>query len=410
MDVLPIVYLGYMFVSIYFLTLFLLLYFRNKDDLFKYPEPTHFPTVSFVVPAYNEGESIEQTIHEIFEVDYPNIAEVVVVNDASTDNTREILDRLKKKYKKLVVIHNEVNTGNAAGSQNIGLKYVTSEFVVVVDGDSYPSKDSIKKMIGFLEDPVVGAVTCFFIPRERKTFFERLQTIEYHVIAFTRKLLGYVDCIYVTPGPLALYRKSALDKIGGFDEKNLTQDIEATWALAYHGFTRRMCLDAHATTNVPKKIIPWYKQRRRWNIGGLQCISKYKGSFFRRGMLGFFIWPFFVLQLFLGLLGLSIFVYLMSTRIISNYLFMKYSIPVGTPLITMNDFFVTPSFLNYLGVIMFVLGVSFTILILYIMKSEVLKKQNIFNMLMYFLIYLAVYPFIMISALYYYFKGGTKWR
>jgi cellulose synthase/poly-beta-1,6-N-acetylglucosamine synthase-like glycosyltransferase len=190
----------------------------------------------------------------------------------------------------------------------------------------------------------------------------------------------------------------------------MTEDIEATWHLAHKGYLRRMCLATHATTTVPKKLKPWYKQRRRWNIGGLQCIAKYKKSFLKRGMLGFFIVPFFITQLFLGLVGLSIFFYLVITRFITNYLYAKYSIPVGTPLVTMNDLLITPSFLNYLGIILFLVGAAFTLLVLYIIDKSLLKKHNILNMIVYLLFYLAIYPFIMLSAIYNYYRGGAKWR
>ena len=171
-----------------------------------------------------------------------------------------------------------------------------------------------------------------------------------------------------------------------------------------------MCLATKTTTTVPNKIKAWYKQRRRWNIGGLQCISKYKKCFFKKGMLGFFILPFFVLQLFLGLVGLSIFFYLITTRIISNFLYTKYSVSIGTPLVTMNDLLITPNFLNYLGVVLFFMGVIFTLGVLYILQDNILSKRNIFNLIFYFLFYLAIYPFIMINAIYHFFKGGAKWR
>jgi len=398
-----------MFVSIYFLSLFLLLYFQNRRNLFDYPKANKKYSISIVVPAYNEEGTIKDTVEEILKSDYSGLKEVIVINHRSTDRTLEIAKGLEKKYKKVKVY--TLETGNSkAAPLNFGLTKVTSEIFGVVDADSYPSKESISKMVGFFNDDKVGAVTCVFVPRNKTGFFERLQATEYNVIAFTRKLIGYVDAIYVTPGPLALYRKSALDEIGGFDEKNMTEDIEATWNLAFHGYHRRMCLDTKTTTTVPTKFMDWYKQRRRWNIGGLQCIAKYKSYFLKKGMLGFFILPFFVLQLFLGLIGLSIFVYLITTRFISNFLYTKYSIVVGTPLISMNDLLITPSFLNYLGVVLFITGALFTLGVLYVMQTGMLKKQNVFNLLFYLLFYLSIYPLIMISALYYYFKGGAKWR
>ncbi len=409
MDTLPIIYLGYMFISIYFLSLFLSLYIKNRKVIFDYPRTKKEYSVSVVVPAYNEEATIKDTVEAILNTGYPGLKEVIVVDDGSKDNTLKVARELERKYSK-VKVFTKKNEGSKAGALNFGLKKASSEIFVVVDADSYPAKGSIGKMVGFFDDKDVGAVTCVFIPRHKNKFFEKLQAVEYNIIAFTRKLLDYVEAIYVTPGPLALYRKSALLKIGGFDTHNMTEDIEATWHLTHEGYKRKMCLATYATTTVPVKFKAWYRQRRRWNIGGLQCISKYKKNFFKRGMLGFFILPFFLLQLFLGLLGLSIFVYLITTRILTDYIFTKYSISVGTPLLTMNDFFITPSFLNYLGIVLFVAGGIFTLLALSIMKSGILKKQNIFNILFYLLVYLSVYPFIMISAIYHFLRGTGKWR
>lgn len=407
MEILPIIYLCYMFVSIYFLSLFLLLYFKNRKELFTYPKTSKKYTISVLVPAFNEEKTIENTIKAIFSSRYP-IEELIVLNDGSTDNTSKIVKKLLKKYSNLRLVDKK-NSGKG-DSLNQGIKLAKSELIAVVDADSYPAKDAFGKMIGFFDDETVGAATCVFVPRNKSKFFERLQVIEYNVIAFTRKLLGYVDAIYVTPGPLALYRKSALEKIGGFDPKNMTEDIEATWHLAYEGYKRKMCLSTYATTTVPNKLKNWYRQRRRWNIGGLECISKYKKCFLKKGMLGFFILPFFVLQLFLGVVGLSIFTYLIVTRTITNYLYARYSVNIGTPLVTMNDFYITPSFLNYLGVVLFVIGVIFTLMILFIMKEKILQRQNIFNLGFYFIFYLSIYPLIMIMAIYHYFRGTREWR
>jgi cellulose synthase/poly-beta-1,6-N-acetylglucosamine synthase-like glycosyltransferase len=409
MEILPFIYLAYMFISLYFLNLFLILYLKNRKSFFDYPKVNRNYTVSFIVPAYNAKDTIENALHHIFNIDYSGIIEVIVVNDGSTDNTLDILNKLKKKYPKLVIINNPKNLGNAARSQNVGLKHAKGEIIGIVDDDSYPSKDSVEKMVGFFDDSKVGAVTCPVLPRNKTKFLEKLQMMEYLTISFSRKLLEYIDAIYVTPGPLALYRKKALLEIGGFDENNLTQDIEATWHLTERGWDRKMCLSTSVSSTVPKKIKSWFLQRRRWNVGGLQCIYKYKKHLFKNNMLGIFIIPFFVAGLFLGLLGIIIFSYIFISNAISNFLYTRYSIIAGTPLVSLKEFYITPSFLNYLGIMLFLLEILYLILIFSILKEDIFKKENILNMPFYLIIYLTIYPFIMIDALWQAFFGKKKW-
>ena len=408
-DILPYVYLTYMFISLYFLSLFLILYFRNKNRFFEYPTTKKKYTVSFMVPAHNEEDSIEDTLNHIFDIDYKHIIEVIAINDTSTDNTLKIMKRLKKKYPKLIILDNKKNLGKA-GSLNRALKITKGELVTVVDADSFPARDSLKKMVGYFDEKEVGAVTCPVLVRRKDKFFKKLQAIEYQAIAFSRKLLEYVNSIYVTPGPLALYRRTALMDINGFDEKNMTEDIEATWHLAYNGWVRRMSLSTNVTTDVPGKLKVWWVQRRRWNIGGLQSIYKYRHALGKKGMLGWFIIPFFILNMFLGLIGLSIFVYLFTTRIISNYLLTKFSIIADTPILTLNDFYITPSILNYLGVILFIFGLIYILMILSILGESLWKRENILNIPFYLTIYLILYPFIMINAIWHTFRGKRIWR
>ncbi|MEK6872620.1 MAG: glycosyltransferase [Nanoarchaeota archaeon] len=407
-EFLPYVYLAYMFISLYMLSFFLILYFRNKNRFFDYPKPKKNYSVSFIVPAYNEESTVKETIKHIFDIDY-DIKEVIVINDCSTDNTKKIVEKLLEKYSNLKLINNEKNLGKAGGL-NKGWKVANGELIAVVDADSFPQKDSLKKMVGFFDDEDVGAVTCPVLVRNKNKFWEKLQAIEYIAISFGRKLLEYVDAIYVTPGPLALYRKKALEDINGFDNDNLTEDIEATWHLAHNGWKRKMSLGASVTSQVPNKINLWWKQRRRWNVGGLQCIKKYKRVIGKKGMLGAFIIPFFIINLFLGVIGLSIFFYLLTTRIISNYLLTKYSIIADTPLITLEEFYITPSILNYLGIVLFLFGLLFVLFTLSILNEKIKKKENLFNIPFYLIFYLILYPFIMINSLWHFAKRKRIWR
>jgi cellulose synthase/poly-beta-1,6-N-acetylglucosamine synthase-like glycosyltransferase len=407
-EILPYIYLTYMFISIYMLSLFLIIYSRNKKRFFLYPELSKNYSISFITPAYNEELTIKETIEHIFAIDY-NIKELIVVNDCSKDNTKKIVESLMKIYPKLKLINNEINLGKA-GSLNKAWKLTDSELIAIVDADSFPKPDSLKKMIGYFDDEKVGAVTCPVLVRNKNTFWTKLQNIEYIAISFGRKLLEYVDAIYVTPGPLAIYRKKALEDINGFDEKNMTEDIEATWHLAYNNWDRKMSLSTGVSSQVPQKLKAWFVQRRRWNIGGLQCIKKYFHVIGRKGMLGAFIIPFFIINMFLGLAGLCIFFYLTFTRFLLNYLSIKYSLTAETPIITLEQFYITPSILNYLGIILFIAGLVYLLLIMSILNEKIKTKDNFLNIPFYLLFYVILYPFIMLNSIWHFYTNKRIWR
>ncbi len=408
MEFLPYVYLGYIFISLYFLVFYLLLYLRNRKTLFESPELKKHFSVSVLIPAYNEEDSIQNTVESVLNSDYDNIKEIFILDNNSKDKTAEISKKLEKKYKKVKYILAEVQ--GKANAINLGIKLSKSELIAIVDADSFPAKDAISKMVGFFEDPKVGAATVPILARNRSKFFEKLQAIEYSVIALTRKLLEGVDAIYVTPGPLALYRKTALESVGGFDNKNLTEDIEITWHLTAAGWQRKMCLDTRVTTVVPNRFKKWFKQRQRWSMGGMQTLWKYRKHFFKRDtMIGNFILPFFIFSTFLGLVGLSIFGYMITSKLITRYLLIKFSIAANTAVVSLNQFYFTPSVLNYLGLVLFLMGTVFTFLVLYLMKEDIFKVHQIFQILFYLLVYIAIYPFILITAMFKLMRRDMSW-
>jgi len=184
-----------------------------------------------VVPCYNGEESIAKTIQALLDSDYKNLKKIIVVDDCSTDNSYEIIKKFAEKYSKVLAVKTPKNTGKAGGAKNYGAKFVNTDLIGFTDADSYPQESAIRKMIGFFDNEKTGAVTSMVLVKKREKLIEKLQAIEYKIIAFTRRLLGFVDAIYVTPGPLSIYRKSVFEEVGGFDEKNLTEDIEITWHL-----------------------------------------------------------------------------------------------------------------------------------------------------------------------------------
>lgn len=407
MKILPIIYLVYMFIGLYMSSFFIILYIKNRKTLFEVPKPNKKYDISVLIPAYNEQDTIEGTVKSVLASNYP-LKEIIVINDGSKDKTKNIVKKLIRKYPKLKLL-DKPNSGKA-DSVNQGFKKAKGELVVVVDADGYPAPDAIENMVGFFNDEKMAAVTALITPKNREKFIEKLQTYEYPIISWTRKLLSYVDAIYVNPGAMSMYRRSIILKVGGFDTKNMTEDIELTWKLAYYGYKRQVSLKAKDHTVVPDNLKKWWKQRVRWNLGGLQTIAKYKGMFLRKGMLGLFILPFFIISTFLGLLGMSIFVYLVSRRLILTFLTTKYSFYANTSPLLLSEISLTPSVLNFFGIALFALGMFFTYFgIMSVGESSILKRRNLFNLLFYLLVYLTIYPTIMISSIYKYFIGDIGW-
>ncbi len=411
MDWFTILFLVYSFLGFYFLFLFFLIYIHNRKEFFEVPPITKRYSLSIVIPCYNEQETIEKTVKSVLDIGYPELKNVFVVDDCSTDNSYNIIKKLASKYPKVVALQTPKNTGKASGAKNYGAKFAKTELIGFSDADSYPQKGAIEKMIGFFDDPTVGSVTASVLVNRDTKFIERLQAIEYRVIVFTRKLLGFIDAIYVTPGPLALYKREIFNKLGGFDEDNLTEDIEITWHFVAAGYKVAMSVPAKAYTDVPQNFKGWFKQRLRWNIGGLQTINKYKTAFKEKGMLGSFILPFFVLSWLLGITGLAILTYRILKFIFVNYLSTLYSINVQTAILSAQDINLAPNVLMFFGVVLFFLGLSFTFLaLIYSRDSErKFKKYGVLGLSVYMFIYLLAYPIILIASMYKYLTKSYSW-
>ena len=265
-------------------------------------------------------------------------------------------------------------------------------------------------MTGFFNDPKVGGVTSRVFVNSAKNFLTKSQAIEYKIIAFTRKLLGFLESIYVTNGPLSIYRKKAFDQTGGFDSSNMTEDIEITWHLVSLGWKIHMSIPAIVRSYVPTTIRTWFHQRIRWNVGGIQTVAKYRKKFFQCGMLGLFILPFFILSWLLGLTGLFFLTYRFAKYIMVKFLVAKYSVAAHVALVSMEDFSLNPSILFFFGAILFSLGIIYAITaLMYSKENGRIIGHPIRDIFIYSIFYLLMYPPLLIVSFYKYLRGYDEW-
>ena len=107
--------------------------------------------VDIIIPAYNSQKTISKTIKSVFRQTYKNW-KLIIIDDASTDDTKKILDTIyknNKNKKKITILKNNINRGQAF-SRNRGLKYSKSKFVTFLDSDDFWDKNKLKNQIKFM--------------------------------------------------------------------------------------------------------------------------------------------------------------------------------------------------------------------------------------------------------------------
>lgn len=102
------------------------------------------PLVSVIIPVYNAGKTIERCIDSVLDQSYETL-EIIVINDGSTDNTEDVLEKFKKCDARVTII-NTLNKG-VSEARNLGLEIATGEFVQFVDSDDFLVKDATEHMI-----------------------------------------------------------------------------------------------------------------------------------------------------------------------------------------------------------------------------------------------------------------------
>ncbi len=293
---------------LYFAVHWFLILFNRQKTINKRKKIT-FPEVTIVVPAYNEGSVIDNTIKKLSEVDYPkNKLYFIFINDCSKDDTLMKMRKAIKKYnlKNVRIINNRRNIGKAA-SLNKALKYISTDFFITLDADSYPDKTAIKELFKTYYElkhthkrPNIVAVTSTILLDQTSTLLGKLQWVEYYLMMLTTDILSKIDAQYVTPGPLTLFSTKIVKSIGGFDPGNITEDQEIAYRLREKGYSISYCKSAKVYTYPEENFKGYYKQRNRWSKGTLINALKYKHMLLKRkyGELGFLQLPFNFLTYF----------------------------------------------------------------------------------------------------------------
>ena len=244
----------------------------------------YFPFISIIVPVYNEGKVVKDSVESLLFLDYPNY-EIIVVNDGSTDNTAEVASTLVgyQQGRSSLVKVSLINKPNGGKSKalNAGIQYSEAEFVLCMDGDSQLSPDTLKVGIRHFVDPNVGAVAGNVKVDNRKKVLTDLQALEYvEGLNLARSAQGFLKMVNIIPGPIGIFRKTALRDAGYYSSDTFAEDADMTLKVLAKGWKINYEPNAIALTEAPSKLHQLLKQRYRWTRGILQAIRKHKEHLF----------------------------------------------------------------------------------------------------------------------------------
>jgi biofilm PGA synthesis N-glycosyltransferase PgaC len=224
--------------------------------------------LAVIIPAYNEAESIADTVRSL-QCQTLQPAEIIVVDDCSTDGTGDFARKCG-----VTVLRPDTNTGTKAGAQNLALKQVRTTYTMAVDGDTTLAPDAVELLMKAFDGGDVAAACGFVVPRHVSTLWERGRYIEY-LFAFTfyKPIQDYYEKPLISSGCFSVYDTRILKANGGWSTRTMAEDMDLTWSFYQDGHAVRFIPEAVCYPIEPHTFNFMRKQLKRWSHGFIQNVQ-----------------------------------------------------------------------------------------------------------------------------------------
>jgi cellulose synthase/poly-beta-1,6-N-acetylglucosamine synthase-like glycosyltransferase len=263
-----------------------LMTFSEPENPPELPDDADLPSVSVVIPAYNEAKVLPETIEAIKELDYPaELLEVVLCYEADChDETGPICERAAAEDPRFKAVKRDEEGGGKAKATNYALRHTTGDVIASIDADHQFESDAVMRAVRwFAAEPDTWCVKGRCFGRNPTDSLIALHaTVDRHIVEkadiFARELFSGFT---IFGGGQAFFRAEVFEEIGMFDEDILVEDIDMSARL--HSAGKRIRVDPEIITyeEQPVTFRAWWSQRKRWARGWMQVSVRYIGRITR---------------------------------------------------------------------------------------------------------------------------------
>jgi len=274
----------------------LYLYFRYKpvasvtDD--------ELPTVTVIVPAYNEGKQVWATLKSLAKSDYPvEKIQLLAIDDGSKDDTWYWMKEAKKQLGDRVAIYQQPENKGKRHALYRGFNIGSGEVFVTVDSDSVVNADTVRNLVSpFVTNETCGAVAGNIrVLNNSKALLPKMLNVSFTLsFEFVRSAESRLNSVLCTPGALAAYRRKAvfaclpewINQTFMGKPSDIGEDRAMTNMILKQGYHVLFQRNAYAYTNVPEQYKGLYKMFIRWGRSNVReniAMAKYVFTDFREG-------------------------------------------------------------------------------------------------------------------------------
>ncbi|PXY02967.1 glycosyl transferase family 2 [Marinifilum breve] len=301
------------------------------------------PSVSVLVPAFNEAKTIVDNVESIYTIHYNNF-DVIVVNDGSTDTTFKELQKAFKLERVNFAVNHEIETkevrgvykskletysnlivvdkenGGKADALNVAINVSDKDLFMAIDADSILEPDAVLKLVKpFLERTdrrviaaggVVRIANSCVIENGRiaevcvpKNLLARMQVLEYtRSFLMGRMAWAKLDGLIIISGAMGMFEREVVVQSGGYAH-TIGEDMELVVRIRRYMSEQRekykieYVPDPLCWTEAPSDVSTFGRQRSRWTRGTIETLTDHSKIFFspRYGAMGMLGYPFWFL-------------------------------------------------------------------------------------------------------------------